>query len=93
MRLHDGEIEATGWHVEDLSAVLVTLISNTPGKGGRPVMVAIDGRGGAGKTTIVHRLRELVPNSDVVHTDDIAWNYSCFDWGKVMIEDVLHPLR
>ncbi len=93
MRLRDGEIEAAGWHVEKLSAVLMTLLSDIPGSGGRPALVAIDGRGGAGKTTIVHRLQELVPNSDVVHTDDIAWNYACFDWGKVTIEDVLHPLR
>lgn len=93
MRLHEGEIEQGGWHVEELSTVLQDLRSRAAGDIGRPTVVAIDGRGGAGKTTIIDRLQHLVPHSDVVHTDDIAWNYACFDWGKVMIENVLLPLR
>ncbi|MFJ3224601.1 hypothetical protein ACIPJS_14785 [Streptomyces sp. NPDC086783] len=51
----------------------------SPDVTGRPRVTAIDGRSGAGKTTLAERLREVVPNSAVVHTDDIAWNHAYFD--------------
>ncbi|MGW1614047.1 hypothetical protein ACWCQZ_32330 [Streptomyces sp. NPDC002285] len=56
-------------------------------------MIAIDGRGGAGKTTLAERLRKVVPNSAIVHTDDIAWNHAYFDWGTVLLENILQPLH
>jgi hypothetical protein len=28
-----------------------------------------------------------------VHTDDIAWNHACFDWGDLMVENILRPLH
>ena len=60
---------------------------------GRPRVIAIDGRGGAGKTVLVERLQRAVPASAVVHTDDLAWNHACFDWGQAMAESVLRPLH
>ena len=60
---------------------------------GRPLLVAVDGRGGAGKSTLVERLRGIVPRSEVVHTDDIAWNHAYFDWGDLLVENVLAPLH
>ena len=56
-------------------------------------MIAIDGRGGAGKSTLVERLQMIVPASGVVHTDDIAWNQAYFEWGALMIENILRPLH
>ena len=56
-------------------------------------MIAIDGRGGAGKTTLAERLRKVVPNSAIVHTDDVAWNHAYFDWGDVLVESILRPLH
>ncbi|MGW6932651.1 uridine kinase family protein [Lentzea sp. NPDC054927] len=88
MRLHEGEVEATGWRVEKLSVVVQRLVGPR-----RPFLVAIDGRGGAGKSTLVERLRKLVPASAVVHTDDVAWNQAFFDWGDLLAENVLAPLR
>src|SRR4028119_12345 len=92
MRLHPGEVQATGWRVEELSVVVRRLRAAAPDVSGRPLLVAIDGRGGAGKSTLVDRLRTAVPGSGVVHTDDIAWNHACFDWGDLMVEGVLRPL-
>jgi AAA15 family ATPase/GTPase len=63
MRLHPGEIEASGWRVEGLPDVVQRLLDASPGVVGRPRVIAIDGRGGAGKSTLVERLRLLVPRS------------------------------
>ncbi|SEQ92777.1 hypothetical protein SAMN05216188_106244 [Lentzea xinjiangensis] len=91
MRLHPGEAQATGWRVVKLSDVVLRLRQAAPGR--RPLVVAVDGRGGAGKSTLAARLQRVVPGSAVVHTDDVAWNQACFDWGELMAEHVLRPLR
>lgn len=93
MRLHPGESEAFGWQVVALPDVLRRLRAASPGVVGRPRVIAIDGRGGAGKTTLAERLRRVVPGSAVVHTDDVAWNHACFDWGALLVEHVLQPLH
>lgn len=91
MRLHPGEPEASGWRVEKLSEVARRLLEVAPA--GRPLLVAIDGRGGAGKSTLAERLRAAVPKSAVVHTDDVAWNHAYFDWGGLLVEHVIKPLH
>jgi hypothetical protein len=93
MRLHPGEVAATGWRVEPLSGLVRRLRAAAPGVTGRPLVVAVDGRGGAGKSTLVERLRRAVPGSGVVHTDDVAWHHACFDWGALLVEHVLAPLH
>jgi hypothetical protein len=93
MLLRPGEVEATGWRVELLSDVLQRLRDASPGVAGRPRLIAVDGRGGAGKSTLVERLRAIVPASGVVHTDDVAWNHAFFDWGGVLVENILRPLQ
>jgi hypothetical protein len=93
MRLHPGEVQATGWRVEKLPDVVRRLREAAPEVTGRPLLVAVDGRGGAGKSTLVDRLRLVVPGSEVVHTDDLAWNHAYFDWADLMVEHVLRPLR
>jgi hypothetical protein len=93
MRLHQGELEASAWRVEGLSQVVRRLHDASPAVVGRPRVFAIDGRGGAGKSTLVDRLRLLVPRSAVVHTDDVAWHLACFDWGNVLVENILRPVH
>jgi hypothetical protein len=93
MRLHSGETEAAGWQVVPLRDAVRRLREASPGVTGRPRVIAIDGRGGAGKTTLAERLRTVEPNSVVLHTDDVAWHHACFDWGAVLAENILRPLH
>lgn len=60
---------------------------------GRPRVVALDGRSGSGKTALAERVRTAVPGAEVVHTDDIAWWHSRFDWHDLMINSVLDTLH
>jgi hypothetical protein len=93
MRLHPGETEAAGWRVVTLVDAVRQLRDAAPDVTGRPRVIAIDGRGGAGKTTLAARLSTVVPNSAIVHTDDIAWNHAYFDWGAVLVEHILRPVH
>ncbi|MEV7969764.1 hypothetical protein AB0O34_27860 [Sphaerisporangium sp. NPDC088356] len=34
----------------------------------------------------------VLTSSAIVHTDDIAWNHAYFDWGAVLVENILQPL-
>ena len=56
-------------------------------------MVAIDGRSGAGKTTLARRLAATVARAAIVHTDDIAWFHARFDWVALMRAGVLEPVH
>ena len=56
-------------------------------------MVAVDGRGGGGKTTLALRLAHRLPEAAVVATDDIAWNESIFGWSHLLVDGVLRPYR
>ncbi|MGN6090189.1 MAG: uridine kinase family protein [Actinomycetales bacterium] len=58
-----------------------------------PVVVAVDGRSGGGKSTLARLLQAAVPASAVVHTDDVAWHHSFFDWQELLATHVLAPLR
>jgi uridine kinase len=93
MRLHPGEIQAVGWRVVSLLDAVGHLRRASQDVAGRPRIIAVDGRGGAGKTTLAERLQTAVPNSAVVHTDDVAWNHAYFDWGAVLAENILRPLH
>jgi uridine kinase len=54
-------------------------------------IVAVDGRGGAGKSTLAERLaREL--GATIVHTDDFASWENPVDWWPALLEQVLEPL-
>lgn len=50
----------------------------------RPRIVAVDGRGAAGKSSAATWLHEAVPASAVVHTDDLAWCEPFFAWGHLL---------
>lgn len=88
-----GEPEAglwTAWRIEQVAAFLM---EGADGVRGRPWIVAVDGRGGAGKSSLAQRLLPHMAPAAVVHTDDLAWNEPLFEWQHLLADHVLKPLR
>ncbi len=80
------------WHVValgDLSHQLTSVVAAKP----RPYVVAVDGHSSSGKTTLATRLSGALPNVTVLHTDDLAWHHSVFDWQNLLVDGVLEPAR
>ena len=77
---HDRNVQLT-----DVAA----MIRERPG----PVrLVAVDGPGGAGKTTFASLLANAVGGAPVVHTDDFASWDNPVHWWPRMLEQVIEPL-
>ncbi len=55
-------------------------------------LVAIDGRGGAGKTTFAAALSAVAGNAPVVHTDDFASDDNPISWWPLMLREAIEPL-
>ena len=53
-------------------------------------LVAVDGPGGAGKSTFAGALSEAVGGAPVIHTDDLAAD-NPIDWWPRLLEDVIEP--
>lgn len=62
--------------------MLLATVGTPPG---RPPVLAIDGRSSSGKTTLSQRLSDATDGAEVVHTDDIAWWHSRFDWADIRV--------
>jgi len=90
--LREGEPAAGPWRELRVHSLL-TLLTRPEMPVGRPWVVAIAGRAGAGKSTLVARLAHAAPSSAVVYTDDIAWHHSFFDWADLLLDGVLRPAR
>jgi len=95
LQLAAEEPEAGPWRAELLTTFIDTMIRR--GRGdvapSRPVVLAVDGRSNAGKTTLAARIGRAVPGSAVVHTDDIAWRHSRFGWADLLIAGILEPVH
>ena len=94
-QLDSGEPEGGPWRAEPLTAVIEALVrlGGERAKGGRGIVLAVDGRSSSGKTTLAARLQDVAAGSAVVHTDDIAWWYSRFGWDDLLIDGVLVPFH
>jgi hypothetical protein len=90
--LPDGEPWFGPWTVRRIDGLLHEILG-APGPRSAPLLVAVDGRSGGGKTTVTGQIVGRVPGAAVVHTDDIAWYHAMFDWSALMIDGVLAPLR
>ena len=77
--------------------VLAAVRSAVPPPGQSTSIVAIDGYGGAGKSTLAARLEERLraggARVDLVHTDDFASADHPLNWWPRMIDQVLQPFR
>src|SRR5256885_6644603 len=92
LQLAQEEPEAGPWRAERLSTVVNALTRRGLDQS-RPVVLAVDGRSNSGKTTLAARIRDLVPGSVIIHTDDIAWEHSRFGWADLLIDGILVPVR
>ena len=93
LQLPPGELAAGPWSSQPVQRLVELVHEAAPEVQGRPRIVAVDGRGGAGKTTLSRQLTAAVPRSAIVHTDDVAWHHSFFDWSELLATHVLEPLR
>lgn len=57
----------------------------------RLAILAVDGGGGSGKSTLAALLAAAASHAAVVHTDDIAWHHSMFEWSEALVTGVLAP--
>lgn len=93
MKLGPGEPPAGPWQVMPTSDLVRLIFDSERARDSRPWILAVDGRSGSGKSTIANSLHRFVPASAVVHTDDVAWHHSFFDWSDLLLEGILKPLR
>lgn len=88
----DDEYPAGPWEVLKASDLLARLRETIEHAGG-PVLLAIDGRSGSGKSTVTRQLVTAAADIEVVHIDHVAWNHSFFDWAPLLVAGILQPLR
>lgn len=86
-----GEPVDLAWRSTTITELVYRLAAGAPA--GRPRIVAVDGRSGAGKTNLAARLHAATPFSAIVRVDDIAWHGSFFAWTDTLTTGVLEPLH
>lgn len=89
--LEPEEPAVTSWRRTFLAEEWEKLLAATTRGFGVPVIVAIDGRSAAGKTTLAARLAGCSPGTVIVGSDDIAWHEPLFGWAELLRENVLGP--
>jgi uridine kinase len=77
---------------QSLSAILNAIRSAKSPKGMDTKIVAVDGLGGAGKSTLASVLAKALGGVSVLHTDDFASWENPLNWWPRFIEQVLKPL-
>lgn len=95
LELPEGEPRFGPWGRRSVAELLATLGLPAVAEGAdpaRPFVVAVDGRGASGKSTLAERLVAATSGSALVHTDDLAWHEPFFEWGH-LLREVLGPLR
>ena len=74
-----------------LSDLVAAIRTSSPPMRMRTRIVAIDGPGGSGKSSLAELLSQEL-EAQVVHTDDFASWHNPVDWWPVLIAKVLEPL-
>ncbi len=86
-----GEPVVTDWCHASLTD-FVERLRTLAAPGSRPPIIAVDGRGGGGKSTLAERLVSVIPGAALVGTDDFAWNAPLFEWAELVREGLFAPL-
>jgi uridine kinase len=80
-----------GW--EGIAAQAGRRLRDAPPRAGKTRVVAIDGRSGAGKTTLAQRLRAQLPGARLVSLEDLYGGWDGLDHGiSLLVREVLRPL-
>lgn len=75
-----------------LEEVVRDIRAAAPPAGMTTKIVAIDGPGGAGKSSLAARLATALGGAQVVHTDDFASWDDPLDWWPRLLDEALKPL-
>jgi hypothetical protein len=89
--LRPEEPAAGNWRAVLITKLLDMLLPERPA--GQRVVVAIDGRSSSGKTTLAQRMASVTERAAVVHTDDVAWWHSRFDWVQILLDGIIEPFQ
>ena len=92
IELQPEEPAVTQWQVSATDELVAYLLSLVGTPQGRPAIIAVDGRGGSGKTTLTTALAAAVPGAQAFHLDDLIWNEPLYDWDQLYV-DTLTQLR
>ena len=92
IELQPEEPAVTRWQVSATDELVAHLLSLVGTPRGRPAIIAVDGRGGSGKTTLTTALTAAVPGAQAFHLDDLIWNEPLYDWDQLYV-DTLTQLR
>ncbi|HVH21276.1 MAG TPA: hypothetical protein VNA11_02360 [Pseudonocardia sp.] len=94
MQLPADEPECRPWNPITVGELWTRVLEGRDTSIDRPWVVAVDGRGGSGKSFLADRLVAAAPfDAEVVHTDDVAWHHSFFGWDDLLAEEILAPAR
>jgi len=75
-----------------LAKIATEVVARQPAKGMATRIVAVDGLGGAGKSSFAKHLSTALGGADIIHTDDFASWENPVDWWPQLIEKVLEPV-
>ena len=92
IQLQPEEPAVAQWQVSGTDELVAHLLSLVGAPEGRPAIIAVDGRGGSGKTTLTTALTAAVPGAQAFHLDDLIWNEPLYDWDQLLV-DTLTQLR
>lgn len=83
--LQPDEPLVTAWRASTTTELSSYLVRRAGTPEGRPAIIAVDGRGGSGKTTLTSVLTSTVPDAGVLHIDDLNWNEPLFAWDDLLV--------
>lgn len=83
---------AVGWEPAMIEELRAEILSRAPPVGLHVRLVAIDGRGGAGKSTLAAQLGPSL-SAEILHTDDFASRDNPLNWWPRLIAEALEPIR